>query len=99
MTLNDPGRACGEPASPPVAVPSGPTAYKFRVSGHLDDNWAAWFGTLAVTCESDGTSTLVVPVPDQSALHGLLGRIRDLGLTLISVEALDTPGNSSILRP
>lgn len=98
MTHNDPGRACGEPASPPVAVPPG-THYKFRVSGHLGGRWAPWFGGLTLTHEADGTTSLVARVQDQAALHGLLCRIRDLGLTLISLEAVELPANSNNLRP
>jgi hypothetical protein len=68
-----------------------PARYELRISGHLDDHWSAWFGGSTLTRESDGTTTLRGPVVDQAALHGLLGRIRDLGLKLISVQAVDDP--------
>jgi hypothetical protein len=60
--------------------------YEFRLKGHLDDRWSKWFGGLAVQRQEDGTTVLVGPVVDQTALHGVLNRIRDLGLTIISVQ-------------
>jgi hypothetical protein len=63
------------------------TRYELRVAGHLDERWSAWFEGWAVSREGDGTTTLRGDVADQAALHGLLGRIRDLGATLLSVEA------------
>ena len=67
---------------------SGPARYEIRVGGVLDDRWADWFGGLLV--ESDGTQTVISSlVADQPALHGLLAKIRDLGLCLISVQRLD----------
>jgi hypothetical protein len=68
-----------------------PALYELRISAHLDDHWSAWFGGWTLTRESDGTTMLRGPVGDQAALHGLLGRIRDLGLTLISVQAVHAP--------
>ncbi|MFQ4147633.1 hypothetical protein AAGW05_02880 [Arthrobacter sp. LAPM80] len=66
----------------------GPTAYRLRVLGHLDASWSSWFDGMELTLENDGTTTLTGPVPDQAALHGLLGKVRDLGLTLICAQAL-----------
>ena len=63
--------------------------YELRVHGHLDRHWATWFGGLALTCEDDGTTTLRGTVTDQAELHGLLARIRDLGVTLLSLTSLD----------
>ncbi len=60
--------------------------YRFQVKGHLDDRWCEWFGGLAVQRQEDGTTVLVGPVVDQAALHGVLNGIRDLGLTIISVQ-------------
>jgi hypothetical protein len=74
---------------------SGPGAYELRVSGHLDDRRAAWFDGVDLTRESDGTTTLRGPVADQAALHGLLTRVRDLGMILISVRAIETPDHLS----
>jgi hypothetical protein len=58
---------------------------EIRLKGHLDARWADWFGDLSLTREDDGTTVLRGPVADQAALHGLLGRVRDLGLPLVSV--------------
>ena len=60
--------------------------YRIRVNGHLDDRWTEWLGGLAVRRRDDGTTVLVGPVVDQAALHGVLARIRDLGLPLLSVN-------------
>lgn len=65
--------------------------YEIRLSGHLDSRWAAWFDGMELTVQDDGTTLLHGPVPDQSALHGLLSRLRDLGLPLISVARVDRP--------
>ncbi len=68
--------------------PGQPARYEIRVDSVLDDRWADWFGGLQVS--SDGTKTVIAGLlPDQPALHGLLTKIRDLGLTLISVRQLD----------
>jgi len=66
-----------------------PSAYRLRVDGHLDQHWSSWFGGLTLAHEDDETTTLTGAVADQAELHGLLSKIRDLGLTLISVDALD----------
>jgi hypothetical protein len=63
------------------------TRYELRIAGHLDPRWSAWFAGWTVSQDADGTTTLCGEVADQAALHGLLGRIRDLGATLLSVEA------------
>ena len=63
--------------------------YEIRLEGHLDSRWAAWFDGLSLTHESDGTTVIHGSVVDQAALHGLLGRIRDLGLPLIAVVQTD----------
>ena len=60
--------------------------YRVQVRGHLDDRWSDWLGGLAVRRQDDGTTALVGPVVDQAALHGVLARIRDLGLPLLSVN-------------
>ena len=59
--------------------------YEIRVEGHLGTRWAAWFDGLALTHEPDGTTVLLGPVVDQAALHGLLQKVRDLGVPLVSV--------------
>ena len=63
--------------------------YEIRVKGHLEPRWAAWFDGMSLTNESDGTTSIRGPVTDQAALHGLLQRLRDTGLPLISVTQLD----------
>ena len=74
---------------------TGTAGYRLRVDGHLDHHWSAWFGDLAMTHENDGTTSLSGFVPDQAALHGLLRKVRDLGLTLICVEAMDLSGSGA----
>jgi hypothetical protein len=64
--------------------------YELRIQGHLDHHWSPWFGGLTLTHNDDGTTTLHGVVTDQSELHGLLAKIRDLGITLLSVTSLDT---------
>jgi hypothetical protein len=66
-----------------------PTGYVLRVGGHLDPHWSARLGGLTLTHADDGTTTLTGAVADQAELHGILNRIRDLGVTLISVTPLD----------
>ena len=65
-----------------------PGRYEIRVVGHLDDRWADWFEGLSFTHDGDGTTILSGPVVDQAALHGLLRKVRDLGLPLVSVTRL-----------
>ncbi len=73
--------------------------YEFRVEGHLDDHWSAWLGGLAITRHHDGTSTLTGPVADQAQLHGLLARLRDIGTTLLSLNALEAAAPQATERP
>jgi hypothetical protein len=61
-------------------------SYEIRLKGHLNARWADWFDGLTLTQESDGTTVLRGSVVDQAALHGLLGKVRDLGLPLIAVN-------------
>jgi hypothetical protein len=63
--------------------------YQIRLKETLDDCWARRFDDWNVSYEDDGTTVLVAPVRDQAALHGLLGRVRDLGLTLLAVACID----------
>jgi hypothetical protein len=74
---------------PPAVDPDGPGRYEIRLQGHLDARWAAWFDGLNLTHEGDGTTVIRGPVVDQAALHGLLQRVRDLGLPLLAVTQLD----------
>ena len=68
-----------------------PARYRLRVAGHLDHHWSPWFGDLTLTQDDDGTTSLTGLVADQAELHGLLTKIRDLGVTLISVETVEPP--------
>ncbi len=70
---------------------SGPALerYEIRLQGHLAARWAAWFDGLSLTHQGDGTTVISGPVVDQAALHGLLKKVRDLGLPLISVTQTD----------
>ena len=67
-------------------------SYRIQIKGHLDPTWTDWLGDMTLTQEADGTTLLVGPVADQPALHGLLGRINSLGLTLLLVEKLKPEG-------
>ena len=65
-----------------------PDRYEIRVQGHLADRWAAWFDGMTLTRRADGTTVLDGPVADQSALHGLLRKVSDLGLPLVSLTPI-----------
>lgn len=71
--------------------PHDAASYELRVEGHLDEHWSTWFDEMSLVREDDGTTTLRGLVTDQAALHGLLAKVRDLGITLISVEAIKPP--------
>ena len=62
-----------------------PAFYEIRIKGHLDNRWADWFEGLTLTREDNGETLLTGPVVDQAALHGLLRKVRDLGMPLLSV--------------
>jgi hypothetical protein len=62
--------------------------YEIRIQGHLDDRWAGWFDGLTITLEDNGETLLTGPVIDQAALHGLIRKVRDLGIPLISVTRI-----------
>jgi len=66
-----------------------PGLYEIRIKGHLDDRWADWFGGLTITLEDNGDTLLTGPVVDQAALHGLLRKVRDLGMPLLSVTRIE----------
>jgi hypothetical protein len=66
-----------------------PAHYRLRVAGHLDQHWSPWFGDLTLTHHEDATTSLTGVVADQAELHGVLTKIRDLGVTLLSVENVD----------
>ena len=66
-----------------------PGLYEIRIKGHLDDRWADWFGDLTITLEENGDTLLTGPVIDQAALHGLIKKVRDLGMPLVSVNPVE----------
>ena len=68
--------------------------YIIRVRGHFDQSWSDWFGGLSITNQSNGDAVLEGPVADQAALHGLLIRVRDLGLPLLAVNQVG-PGDEA----
>jgi hypothetical protein len=76
-------------------APSGglgePSHYEIRLAGHLDQRWAEWFDGLTLTHQHDGTTVVHGPVADQTALHGLLQKVRDLALPLVSVKHVEPP--------
>ncbi len=69
----------------PTTDPGQPAIYQIRLKGHLGSQWTDWFEGLSITLEEDGDTLLTGPVADQAALHGLLKKVRDLGIPLISV--------------
>ena len=72
--------------------------YEIRIAGHLDAHWADWFDGMSITLEEDGTTLLSGPVPDQPALYGLLRKVRDLGLPLVSVNQITVTLSQQILN-
>jgi hypothetical protein len=72
----------------------GSQAYQIRVKGHLNSRWSGWFEGLAISHQDDGTTLLSGAIVDQPALHGLIIKIRDLGLPLLSVERMGKDGES-----
>jgi len=75
--------------------------YEIRLKGHLDAQWVTWFDNLTISLEENGDTLLSGPVADQAALHGLFKKIRDLGVTLISVNRAkaDHPDASDVEHP
>ncbi len=77
----------------PKKEPSQPMVYQIRIKGHLGHQWTDWFEGLTITLEEDGDTLLTGPVIDQAALHGLLKKVRDLGMPLVSVSPVE-PGQA-----
>jgi hypothetical protein len=68
----------------------GSGLYEIRIKGHLDNRWTGWFEGLTITLEDNGDTLLTGPVIDQAALHGLLKKVRDLGMPLVSVSPVES---------
>ena len=68
-----------------------PMVYQIRIKGHLDHRWTDWFEGMTITLEENGDTLLTGPVVDQAALHGLLRKVRDLGMPLISAIRVEPP--------
>ena len=77
----------------PETDPGQPTIYQIRVQSHLGSDWADWFDGLTIALEDNGDTLLTGPVIDQAALHGLLKKVRDLGMPLLSVIRVE-PGQA-----
>jgi hypothetical protein len=75
----------------PDTDPSQPMVYQIRIKGHLGRQWTDWFGGLSITLEDNGDTLLTGPVVDQAALHGLLRKVRDVGMPLLAVNRVE-PG-------
>jgi hypothetical protein len=73
--------------------PGQPMVYQIRIKGHLGRQWTDWFGGLTITLEDNGETLLTGPVVDQAALHGVLKKVRDLAMPLVSVSPV-TPGQA-----
>lgn len=69
--------------------------YKIKIQGHLDTQWSEWLYGMTITQEGDGTTTLYGPLPDQTVLHSVLDRIRDMNLPLISVNQVELERQTS----
>lgn len=69
--------------------------YQIRIKGHLSQQWIDWFDNLTITLEEHGDTLLTGPVPDQAALYGLLKKVRDLGMPLVSVTQVQTNATNS----
>ncbi len=74
----------------PTTDPSQLAVYQIRLQGHLGHQWTEWFEGMTITLEDNGDTLITGPVADQSALHGLLKKVRDLGMTLLSVTSVDS---------
>jgi hypothetical protein len=77
----------------PKTDPGKPTVYQIRIKGQLDSQWTDWFEGMTITLEENGDTLLTGPVVDQGALHGLLKKVRDLGMPLVSVSLVE-PGKA-----
>lgn len=89
MENSSSGRAFSPPESNEHNDVNHPRIYQVRIKGHLGPQWMNWFEGLTITLEEDGSTLLSGPVADQAALHGLLKKVRDLGMPLLSVNSFE----------
>ena len=87
----------------PKTDPDRPLVYQIRIKGQLGREWTDWFGGLTITLQENGDTLLTGPVVDQAALHGLLRKVRDLGMPLVSVSPVEggqaqQPGKTLLYR-
>ena len=80
----------------PKTNPGTSIIYQIRIKGHLDTQWADWFENATISLTEDGDTLLTCPVVDQAALHGLLKKVRDLGLPLLSVNLIMSDPSADI---
>jgi hypothetical protein len=79
--------------------PGQPLVYQIRIKGHLGRQWTDWFGGLTITQEDNGETLLTGPVVDQAALHGVLRKVRDIGMPLLSVSRVkSSPADASDVK-
>ena len=83
----------------PVGGHTGIPQYEIRVRGHLAPRWTAWFDGLSLIAEDDGTTVIRGPVVDQAALHGVLQRLRDVGIPLVSLREVPTDASTAPRAP
>ena len=84
----------------PESNAAQPMIYQIRIKGHLSLQWTEWFAGLTITLEEDGNTLLTGPVIDQAALHGLLKKVRDLGMPLLSVNRVNpNQADAPIVKP
>jgi hypothetical protein len=83
----------------PVSGHTGIPQYEIRVKGHLAPRWTAWFDGLSLIAEDDGTTVIRGPVIDQAALHGVLQRLRDVGIPLVSLRQLPPDASTAPMAP
>jgi hypothetical protein len=80
---------------PPNTQPAQPSVYQIRVQGHLGCQWTDWFEHMTISQDANGETTVTGPVVDQAALHGLLRKVRDLGLPLLSITRIGSDDTDS----
>ena len=78
-----------------MPAPDQQSVFQIRIKGHLGHQWTDWFDGMAITLEDDGDTLLTGPVADQAALHGMIKKVRDIGMTLVSVNSV-LPGQADI---